>query len=229
MAVCAQKLDEEPHQRIGAHSKDRERTAWTTPPPYPCQCEKQNEQQSGLVELHRVYRQRHEGARQLRWDELVLATGARARRLPGQPNHPRVRSFHRWDDLEPLLEGLRRGQIGRVAVVGAGLVGCELAEAFTSLWGAEVTLVEAGSTPLPELLDPEVGVDQVHRGAHPGGPSGHQAEPQGPGPGVGDLRVGDRRVGLLRVVAGIVAHGRVVVQGAVGCGRLGVVGAGREG
>ena len=98
-----------------------------------------------------------EGERQLRWDELVLATGARPRRLPGQPDHPRVRAFHRWDDLEPLLEGLRRGEIGRVALVGAGLVGCELAEAFTSLWGAEVTLVEAGPTPLPELLDPEVG------------------------------------------------------------------------
>ncbi len=98
-----------------------------------------------------------EGERQLRWDELVLATGARPRRLPGQPDHPRVRAFHRWDDLEPLLQGLRRGEIGRVALVGAGLVGCELAEAFTSLWGAEVTLVEAGPTPLPEILDSEVG------------------------------------------------------------------------
>ncbi|MCG6921510.1 MAG: FAD-dependent oxidoreductase [Acidobacteria bacterium] len=98
-----------------------------------------------------------EGERQLRWDELVLATGARARRLPGQPEHPRVRAFHRWDDLEPLLQGLRKGEIGRVAVVGAGLVGCELAEAFGALWGAEVTLVEAGSAPLPEMLDAEVG------------------------------------------------------------------------
>ena len=98
-----------------------------------------------------------EGERQLRWDELVLATGARPRRLPGQPEHPRVRCFHRWDDLDPLLKGLRRGEIGRVAVVGAGLVGCELAEAFGGLWGAEVVLVEAAATPLAELLDPEVG------------------------------------------------------------------------
>lgn len=98
-----------------------------------------------------------EGERQLRWDELVLATGARPRRLAGQAEHPRVRAFHRWDDLEPLLQGLRRGEIGRVALVGAGLVGCELAEAFSSLWGAEVTLVETGPTPLPEMLDPEVG------------------------------------------------------------------------
>jgi NADPH-dependent 2,4-dienoyl-CoA reductase/sulfur reductase-like enzyme/rhodanese-related sulfurtransferase len=99
-----------------------------------------------------------EGERQLRWDELVLATGARPRRLPAQPDHPRVRGFHRWDDLEPLLQGLRRGETGRVALVGAGLVGCELAEAFHALWGTEVVLVEAASTPLPDLLDPEVGV-----------------------------------------------------------------------
>jgi NADPH-dependent 2,4-dienoyl-CoA reductase/sulfur reductase-like enzyme/rhodanese-related sulfurtransferase len=98
-----------------------------------------------------------EGERQLRWDELVLATGARPLRLPGQPEHPRVRAFHRWDDLDPLLQGLRRREIGRVAIVGAGLVGCELAEAFGGLWGAEVSLVEAAPTPLPELLDPEVG------------------------------------------------------------------------
>ncbi len=98
-----------------------------------------------------------EGERQLRWDELVLATGARPRRLPGQPAHPRVHAFHRWDDLNPLLQGLRRGEIRRVAIVGAGLVGCELAEAFGGLWGAEVSLVEAEATPLSGLLDPEVG------------------------------------------------------------------------
>jgi NADPH-dependent 2,4-dienoyl-CoA reductase/sulfur reductase-like enzyme/rhodanese-related sulfurtransferase len=98
-----------------------------------------------------------EGERHLRWDELVLATGACPGHLPGQPDHPRVRTFHRWDDLEPLLEGLRRGEIKRVALVGAGLVGCELAEAFHALWGTEVVLVEARPTPLPELLDPEVG------------------------------------------------------------------------
>jgi NADPH-dependent 2,4-dienoyl-CoA reductase/sulfur reductase-like enzyme/rhodanese-related sulfurtransferase len=98
-----------------------------------------------------------EGERQLRWDELVLATGARPRRLPGQPEHPRVHSFHCWDDLDPLLRGLRRGEIGRVAVVGAGLVGCELAEAFGGLWGTEVVVVEAADTPLPGLLDREVG------------------------------------------------------------------------
>lgn len=98
-----------------------------------------------------------DGARELPWDELVLATGARPRRLPGQPEHPRVHTFHGWDEVKPLKLGLMRGEIGHVAVVGAGLVGCEVVEAFRSLWGAEVTLIEAAASPLPELLDPELG------------------------------------------------------------------------
>jgi len=95
--------------------------------------------------------------RVLDWDELVVATGASPRVLPGQPEHDRIRPFHVWDDVKPLKIGLMRGEIGEVAVVGAGLVGCEVAEAFASLWGADVTLIEAAATPLPEILDPELG------------------------------------------------------------------------
>jgi NADPH-dependent 2,4-dienoyl-CoA reductase/sulfur reductase-like enzyme/rhodanese-related sulfurtransferase len=95
--------------------------------------------------------------RDLEWDELVIATGASPRRLPGFPEHPRVHTFHVWDDVKPLKIGLMQGEIDHVAVVGAGLVGVELAEAFHSLWGAEVTLIEAAATPLPEILDPELG------------------------------------------------------------------------
>jgi len=95
--------------------------------------------------------------RVLEWDELVLATGASHRELPGQPEHERIRAFHVWDDVKPLKIGLMRGEIGEVAVVGAGLVGCEVAEAFASLWGADVTLIEAAPRPLPEILDTELG------------------------------------------------------------------------
>jgi len=95
--------------------------------------------------------------RVLKWDELILATGASPRVLPGQPEHDRIRAFHVWDDVKPLKIGLMRGEIGKVAVIGAGLVGCEVAEAFASLWGADVTLIEAAPTPLPEILDRELG------------------------------------------------------------------------
>ena len=98
-----------------------------------------------------------EGERDLEWDELVITTGASPRRLPGFPIHPRVHTFHVWDDVKPLKIGLMQGEIDHVAVIGAGLVGVELAEAFHSLWGADVTLIEAAATPLPEILDPELG------------------------------------------------------------------------
>jgi NADPH-dependent 2,4-dienoyl-CoA reductase/sulfur reductase-like enzyme/rhodanese-related sulfurtransferase len=98
-----------------------------------------------------------EGERELAWDELVIATGASPRPLPDLPDHPRIHTFHVWDDVKPLKVGLMRGEIDHVVVVGAGLVGCELAEAFHSLWGAEVTLIETAPTPLPGILDPELG------------------------------------------------------------------------
>jgi NADPH-dependent 2,4-dienoyl-CoA reductase/sulfur reductase-like enzyme/rhodanese-related sulfurtransferase len=98
-----------------------------------------------------------DGERDLEWDELVIATGASPRRLPDLPEHPRVHTFHVWDDVKPLKIGLMQGEIDHVVVVGAGLVGIELAEAFHSLWGADVTLIEAAPTPLPEILDPELG------------------------------------------------------------------------
>jgi len=98
-----------------------------------------------------------EGERELEWDELVLATGASPRIPAGLPDHARVHTFHIWDEVKPLKLGLMHGEIDHVVVVGAGLVGCELAEAFHSLWGAEVTLIEAAANPLSEILDPELG------------------------------------------------------------------------
>ncbi|MCL4810938.1 MAG: FAD-dependent oxidoreductase [Vicinamibacteraceae bacterium] len=92
----------------------------------------------------------------LAWDDLVLATGARPRRLPNQPVHPRILALHVFEDVATLRRGLVREGIGRVAIVGAGLVGCELAEALRSLWGVETTLVEAAGWPLPGVLDPEM-------------------------------------------------------------------------
>ncbi len=93
----------------------------------------------------------------LAWDELVLTTGARPRRLPGQPEHPRVVTFHNADDVKPLAQGLATGKIARAIIIGAGFLGCELAEAFATLWGAEVTLLEAAAWPLPAQLDSETG------------------------------------------------------------------------
>lgn len=94
---------------------------------------------------------------ELVWDFLVLATGAVPVRPPFAPAHPRVSTFHTLEDLKALRRRLERGELGHVAVIGAGLVGCELAEAFRALWGAEVTLLERERWPLPAVVDREVG------------------------------------------------------------------------
>ena len=106
-----------------------------------------------------VSRARGRETQTLQYDDLVLATGAKARSVEEQPRHPRVHAFHTWDDLQPLLKGLRkRGGLESVAIVGAGLVGCELADAFRSLWQVEVTMVEEFGAPLPRTLDRELGL-----------------------------------------------------------------------
>jgi NADPH-dependent 2,4-dienoyl-CoA reductase/sulfur reductase-like enzyme/rhodanese-related sulfurtransferase len=97
------------------------------------------------------------GTRTLAWDDLVLATGSRAARLPGQPEHPRVVNIHYLGEGSKLRRSLERGELGRALIVGAGLVGCEMAEAFRAMWGLEVAVLERESHPLPELLDAEGG------------------------------------------------------------------------
>lgn len=102
------------------------------------------------------------GERSLPWDELVLAAGARPLRLPDQPDHPRVVTFHTAADVRELHGRLARGEIRKAVLVGAGFLGCELAEAFVALWGAEVTLIEQADSPLPARLYPEVGAVVAH-------------------------------------------------------------------
>jgi NADPH-dependent 2,4-dienoyl-CoA reductase/sulfur reductase-like enzyme/rhodanese-related sulfurtransferase len=96
-------------------------------------------------------------SRALAWDDLVLATGARARRLPGQPEHPRVVNIHHLEDGANLRRSLERGELSRGLIVGAGLVGCEMAEALRAMWGLEVVVLERDAHPLPQLLDADGG------------------------------------------------------------------------
>ena len=90
--------------------------------------------------------------RSLGWDRLVLATGGRARRL-GQLSE-RVHTLRDAADVPRLREALR--QTGRVVVVGAGLIGSEIAASARSM-GCEVTLLETAALPLPRLLPPVLG------------------------------------------------------------------------
>ncbi|MFC1416810.1 NAD(P)/FAD-dependent oxidoreductase [Streptacidiphilus cavernicola] len=92
------------------------------------------------------------GGGELEYDRLVLATGARAVALPGQPAAAHLLRTH--DDAVALRTALRPG--ARLVVIGAGWIGAEAATAARKL-GCEVTVVEAAPVPLAGALPAEVG------------------------------------------------------------------------
>jgi 3-phenylpropionate/trans-cinnamate dioxygenase ferredoxin reductase component len=79
-------------------------------------------------------------------DTILLATGGRARRLaiPGS-EHPAVRYLRTFTDAVGLRAAVDTGT--RVVVIGAGLIGAELASSLVDA-GAVVTLVDPAPLPL---------------------------------------------------------------------------------
>jgi 3-phenylpropionate/trans-cinnamate dioxygenase ferredoxin reductase subunit len=85
------------------------------------------------------------------FDHLVLATGALPVALRGDGPQRFLRSY---DDALALRELLRPGL--RLAIVGAGWIGAELATAAAA-HGSQVTVVEAGPAPLAAAIGAPVG------------------------------------------------------------------------
>ncbi len=101
---------------------------------------------------------------QLGYDGLVIATGARPRRLPmADPPTDGVFELRTLDDARALRAALAAGPT-RVAVCGAGFIGAEVAASARER-GLEVTLVDAADAPLDRVLDTEAGlaVADLHR------------------------------------------------------------------
>ncbi|MDQ1042789.1 NAD(P)/FAD-dependent oxidoreductase [Streptomyces sp. V4I2] len=91
------------------------------------------------------------------YDGLIVATGVRPRRLPGEGAHV----LRTLDDALMLRERLTPGR--RLVVVGAGFLGAEAAAVAWRL-GAHVTLLEPAPVPLAHAVGTEVG--QVLSRAH---------------------------------------------------------------
>ncbi|SCY94395.1 NADPH-dependent 2,4-dienoyl-CoA reductase, sulfur reductase [Paracoccus tibetensis] len=86
----------------------------------------------------------------LPYDRLILATGGRARRLPGlDRGHGRVHSLRLREDAERLWRVLRPG--ARLFIQGGGWIGMELAAA-ARMAGAEVDLFLRGDRLAPRVL-----------------------------------------------------------------------------
>lgn len=89
----------------------------------------------------------------LRFDNLVVATGARARPSPwGQP--PGVHLLRTLHDAQRLRSDLLSG--GHLVVVGGGFIGSEVASTARTL-GLDVTVVDPLPVPMGRLLGDEVG------------------------------------------------------------------------
>ena len=111
-----------------------------------------------VVAIDRVGRRvRTSDGASLPYDQLVLATGARARlpQIPGlldgdDPGHG-VRVLRTLDDARGIIAAAAVG--GRIAVLGGGVLGVEVAAGLRDR-GAEVTLVHTGPAPMERQLDP---------------------------------------------------------------------------
>ncbi|WP_329322802.1 MULTISPECIES: NAD(P)/FAD-dependent oxidoreductase [unclassified Streptomyces] len=89
----------------------------------------------------------------VRYDLLVLATGAEPIQLPGAEDMPGVHLLRTLDDAERLRPVLARQH--DIVVVGAGWIGAEFATAAREA-GCAVTVVEAADRPLAGALPAEV-------------------------------------------------------------------------
>jgi NADPH-dependent 2,4-dienoyl-CoA reductase/sulfur reductase-like enzyme len=87
------------------------------------------------------------------YDVLIIATGVRARTLPGA-NEDLVMTVRDLRDATTLRSRLAGGQ--PVVVIGGGFIGAEVAAAATTV-GCPVTLVERDPVPFSQVLRPEVG------------------------------------------------------------------------
>ena len=82
---------------------------------------------------------------------LVLATGARPRRIVFPGSAPRPQAVNELRDYRRLRQSIDARPGATIAIVGAGLVGCELAEDLRA-GGFSVVLVERVRRPLERLL-----------------------------------------------------------------------------
>jgi 3-phenylpropionate/trans-cinnamate dioxygenase ferredoxin reductase subunit len=95
-----------------------------------------------------------DGGESIRYDAVVLATGARARMLPGLASQV----LRTWEDASRLRDRLTED--AALVVVGAGVVGCEVAASLRSR-GVAVHLVDPLPAPMIRVLGPVIGREAI--------------------------------------------------------------------
>jgi NADPH-dependent 2,4-dienoyl-CoA reductase/sulfur reductase-like enzyme len=99
----------------------------------------------------------------LGFDGLVIATGARPRRLAGQDRFDHVHELRTLDDSLGLRDAIASGG-RRVVVIGAGFIGLEAAATARAL-GNDVVVLEGAAAPLIRGIGAEMGeaIADLHR------------------------------------------------------------------
>jgi len=104
------------------------------------------------------------GEEDLPYDRLVIATGS----IPNKPpipgiDLPGVTSVSNLHSAIAVKDRISGGKVDRAVIVGAGAIGCEMAEALGDLWGIETHLVEIEDQVLPGILDRSLaGIVRAH-------------------------------------------------------------------
>jgi 3-phenylpropionate/trans-cinnamate dioxygenase ferredoxin reductase component len=102
------------------------------------------------------------GDKTLRYDRLLLATGARPRRIPlPGADLDGVLTLRTIEDSEAIRARVDDG--GRLVTIGAGWIGAEVA-ASARQRGCDVTILEMAELPLQRVLGPELGA--IYRDIH---------------------------------------------------------------
>lgn len=99
---------------------------------------------------------------QLDYDRVLIATGGRPRHMKGVTHGDRILYLRTRQDADALAAHLQPDH--RLAIVGAGFIGCEVA-ASARRRGADVTMLEITDVPLEHAVGVDVGeaIAAIHR------------------------------------------------------------------
>ena len=161
------------------------------------------------------------GGRVLGWDKLVIATGARPRKLslPGSDleNITELRTLADVDQLKKLAT-----PGARMVVIGAGYIGLEAAAVGVQL-GLKVTVLEAMQQVLSRVAGPEIGAfyTRIHREAGTDVRLGARIDGfEGVGSVTG-VRLGDGEIlpaDLVLVGVGVLPNMEIALEAGLACG-----------
>ena len=106
------------------------------------------------VRVRNVMDQREEN---LPYDQLVLATGSRPKRLPiPGADLKGVFTVSNLNGAMDIKQRLASGEVEKAVVIGAGAIGLEMAEALADLWGINTTVIARSNQILSSIVSPNM-------------------------------------------------------------------------